>query len=138
MIEYGLSKHQLKELKRFSHIFHKTNDEMVLDCILLILCTWNENRNHLIRIEPDINDLDLSIELTSEIEDELYDLSDYYDLSVHDCINGIVEFILKYLDLNWSGEYGLESEDMTNQEKLEELKHKNNDSDNHCWVKYFG
>ena len=50
----------------------------------------------------------------------------------------MVEWILVYLDLNWSGEYGLESEDMTDQEKLEELKRENNDGDNHCWVNFFG
>ena len=34
--------------------------------------------------------------------------------------------VLHYLDSNWSGEYGLDSDDMTNQEKLDQLKQGNN------------
>ena len=71
------------------------------------------------------------------IEDDIYELSDDHDLSIYDCINGIIEFVLHYLDLNWSGEYGLESDDMTDEEKVIELTKENGDDDP-CWVKYFG
>jgi len=140
MIEYGLSKHQLKELKRFSHIFNKTKDEMVLDCILVVLCRWNDNKegfNNGRGFDPDISELDFSIDLPNDIEEELYELSDDHDLSIHDCINGIVDMVLVYLDLNWSGEFGLESDDMTDQEKVIELT-KENGEDDPCWIKYFG
>ena len=140
MIEYGLSKHQLKELKRFSHIFNKTKDEMVLDCILVVLCRWNDNKegfNNGRGFDPDISELDFSIDLPNDIEEELYELSDDHDLSIQDCINGIVGLVLVYFDLNWSGEYGLKSDDMTDQEKVIELT-KENGIDDHCWVKYFG
>ena len=140
MIEYGLSKHQLKELKRFSHIFNKTKDEMVLDCILVVLCRWNDNKegfNNGRGFDPDISELDFSIDLPNDIEEELYELSDDHDLSIHDCINGIVGLVLVYFDLNWSGEFGLESDDMTDQEKVIELT-KENDYDDECWNKYFG
>ena len=139
MVEYGLSKHQLKELKRFSHIFNKTKDEMVLDCILVVLCRWNDNKegfNNGRGFDPDISELDFSIDLPNDIEEELYELSDDHDLSIHDCINGIVGLVLVYFDLNWSGEFGLESDDMTDQEKVIELT-KENGEDDHCWVKYF-
>ena len=140
MIEYGLSKHQLKELKRFSHIFNKTKDEMVLDCILVVLCRWNDNKegfNNGRGFDPDISELDFSIDLPNDIEDELHELSDDHDLSIYDCINGIVGMVLVYLDLNWSGEFGLESDDMTDQEKVIELT-KENGEDDPCWIKYFG
>lgn len=142
MIEYGLSKDQLKELKRFSDIVNKTNDEMILNCILVTLCRWNDNRdgfNNGRGFYPDISEVDFSIDLPKDIEDELYDLSDDHDLSIHDCINGIIELVLHYLDLNWSGEFGLESEDMTDEEKVIELTKENGkDDDDDCWVKYFG
>ena len=139
MIEYGLSKYQLKELKRFSDIFNKTNDEMVLDCILVTLCRWNEDKesfNNGRGFNPDISEVDFSINLPKDIEDELYDLSDDHDLSIHDCINGIIELVLHYLDLNWSGEFGLESDNMTDQEKIKQLTRENLEDD-HCWSKYF-
>ena len=139
MIEYGLSKHQLKELKRFSHIFNKTKDEMVLDCILVVLCIWNDNKegfNNGRGFDPDISELDFSIDLPNDIEEELYELSDDHDLSIHDCINGIVDMVLVYLNLNWDGYYGLESDDMTDEEKVIELT-KENEEDDPCWVKYF-
>jgi len=41
------------------------------------------------------------------------------------------------LDLNWSGEYGLESDDRTDEEKVIELT-KENGKDDPCWIKYFG
>jgi hypothetical protein len=135
MIEYGLSKRQLKELTYFSNIFNRTRDRFVLDCILLTLCEEKDlNRD----LNPDISEMDLTIELPKDVKENLYRLSDHHDLTIHDTINGVVELVLEYLDLNWSGEYGLESDDMTDQEKLEELKKENNDGDNHCWVKYFG
>ena len=140
MIEYGLSKHQLKELKRFSHIFNKTKDEMVLDCILVVLCRWNDNKegfNNGRGFDPDISELDFSIDLPNDIEEELYELSDDHDLSIHDCINGIVDMVLVYLNLNWDGYYGLESDDMTDEEKVIELT-KENGEDDPCWIKYFG
>ena len=140
MIEYGLSKHQLKELKRFSHIFNKDQEKFILDCILLVLCRWNDDKDRFNNgrgFDPDMLGLDLSIELPDDIENELYELSDQHDLSVHDCINGIVGMVLYYLDLNWSGEYGLESEDMNDQEKLDQLTRENK-KDDHCWVKFFG
>jgi hypothetical protein len=135
MIEYGLSKRQLKELTYFSNIFNRTRDRFVLDCILLTLCEEKDlNRD----LNPDISEMDLTIELPKDVKENLYRLSDHHDLTIHDTINGVVELVLEYLDLNWSGEYGLESEDMTDQEKLEELKKENNDGDNHCWVSFFG
>ena len=112
MIEYGLSKHQLKELKRFGDIFNKDQDEFVLDCILMILCEWNEDKEQFNSgrgFDPDMSELDFSIDLPIDVENDLYDLSDYHDLSIHDSINGIVGMVLHYLDLNWSDEYGLES-----------------------------
>jgi len=135
MIEYGLSKRQLKELTYFSNIFNRTRDRFVLDCILLTLCEEKDlNRD----LNPDISEMDLTIELPKDVKENLYRLSDHHDLTIHDTINGVVELVLEYLDLNWSGEYGLESDDMTDEEKLEELKKENNDGDNHCWVSFFG
>ena len=135
MIEYGLSKRQLKKLTYFSNIFNRTRDRFVLDCILLTLCEEKDlNRD----LNPDISEMDLTIELPKDVKEDLYRLSDHHDLTIHDTINGVVELVLEYLDLNWSGEYGLESDDMTDEEKLEELKKENNDGDNHCWVSFFG
>ena len=139
MIEYGLSKHQLKELERFSHIFNKENKQFILDCILVVLCRWNDDKerfNNGRGFDPDISEVDFSIDLPKDIEDNLYKLSDDHDLSTYDCINGIVELVLVYLDLNWSGEYGLETDDMTDQEKVIELT-KENGEDDPCWVKHF-
>ena len=90
-----------------------------------------------LQFDPDISELDFSIDLPNDIEEELYELSDDRDLSIHDCINGIVGLVLVYFDLNWSGEFGLESDDMTDQEKVIELT-KENDYDDECWNKYFG
>ena len=140
MIKYGLSKHQLKESKRFGDIFNKDQDEFVLDCILTILCEWNEDKEQFNSgrgFDPDMSELDFSIDLPIDAENDLYELSDYHDLSIHDCINGIVGMVLLYLDLNWSGEYGLESEDMNDPEKLEQLTRENK-KDDYCWVKFFG
>jgi len=140
MIEYGLSKHQLIEFKRFGDIFNKDQDEFVLDCILMILCEWNEDKEQFNSgrgFDPDMSELDFSIDLPIAAENDLYDLSDYHDLSVHDCINGIVGMVLHYLDLNWSGEYGLESEGMNDSEKLEQLTRENK-KDDYCWIKFFG
>ena len=100
MIEYGLSKHQLKELTNFSNIFNKTNDQMVLDCILLILCRWNDDKerfNNGRGFDPDISEVDFSIDLPKDIEDDLYELSDDHDLSIYDCINGGVLLVLWFL-----------------------------------------
>ena len=113
---------------------------MVLDCILVVLCIWNDNKegfNNGRGFDPDISEVDFSIDLPNDIEEELYELSDDRDLSIHDCINGIVGLVLVYFDLNWSGEFGLESDDMTDQEKVIELT-KENDYDDECWNKYFG
>ena len=140
MIEYGLSKHQLNELTKFSHIFNKDQNEFVLDCILTILCEWNEDKesfNNGRGFDPDISEVDFSINVPEDIKDDLYELSDDHGLSIYDCINGIIEMILHYLDLNWSGEYGLESEDMNDQEKLEQLTRENK-KDDYCWIKFFG
>ena len=140
MIEYGLSKHQVRELERFGSIFNKDSNQFILDCILVVLCRWNDNKegfNNGRGFDPDISELDFSIDLPNDIEDDLYELSDDYDLSIQDCINGIVGLVLVYFDLNWSGEYGLKSDDMTDQEKVIELT-KENGIDDHCWVKYFG
>jgi len=140
MIKYGLSKHQLKESKRFGDIFNKDQDEFVLGCILTILCEWNEDKEQFNSgrgFDPDMSELDFSIDLPIDAENDLYELSDYHDLSIHDCINGIVGMVLLYLDLNWSGEYGLESEDMNDPEKLEQLTRENK-KDDYCWVKFFG
>ena len=136
MIEYGLSNPQLNELERFSRIFNKDKNQFVLDCILLILCEWNEDRDNFIRIELDIDEIDLYIELTEEIEDELYDLSDYHDLSIRDCVSGIVGSILHYLDLNWNGTYGSESDEMTDKEKLIELIRENSNGENQCLINF--
>jgi hypothetical protein len=135
MTEYGLNKQQLKELKRFSGIFNMDKDQLVLNCILVILCSWNEDKDLRINISPDISEIDCLIDLPKDIEDELYEFSDEYDLTIHDTINGILSFIFKYLNLNWSGEYGLESDDMTDQEKVIELTNENDDD---CWNKFFG
>jgi hypothetical protein len=81
--------------------------------------------------------MDLTIELPKDVKENLYRLSDHHDLTIHGTINGVVELVLEYLDLNWSGEYGLESDDMTDEEKVIELT-KENEVDDHCWVKYFG
>ena len=141
MIEYGLSKYQLKELKRFSDIFNKTNDEMILDCILTILCEWNKDKEIYKNgrgFNPDITEVDFSIDLPKNIEDDLYELSDDHDLSIYDCINGIIEFILHYLDLNWSDKTDFELAEMTDQEKVIELTKENGKDEDDCWVKYFG
>ena len=139
MIEYGLSKHQVRELERFGSIFNKDSNQFILDCILVVLCRWNDNKegfNNGRGFNPDISEVDFSIDLPSDIEDDLYELSDDHDLSIHDCINGIVGLVLVYIDLNWSGEYGLETDDMTDQEKVIELT-KENGEDDPCWVKHF-
>jgi len=100
MINYGLSKQQFTLLKQFSDIFNKDSEDMILDCILLILCIWNEDKNQLINgrgLNPSVSEIDMVIELPNDVEDELYELSDDHDLSVHDCINGIVRLVLEYL-----------------------------------------
>ena len=140
MIEYGLSKHQVRELERFGSIFNKDSNQFTLDCILLILCRWNDNKegfNNGRGFNPDISEVDFSIDLPSDIEDELYELSDDHELSIHDCINGILDMVLVYLNLNWDGYYGLESDDMTDEEKVIELT-KENEEEDPCWIKYFG
>jgi hypothetical protein len=139
MNNYGLSRRQLESLQKFSNIFTRNNKDMVLDCILLILCIWDEDKDQLINgrgLDFDISEIDFSIELPDNVEDELYELSDYYDLSIHDCINGIVGLVLGYLELNWSGEFDLESDNMTDQDKMIELT-KENGMDDPCWIKYF-
>ena len=140
MIEYGLSKHQLKELERFGGIFNKDSKQFILDCILVVLCRWNDDKEGFNKgrgFNPDISEVDFTIDLPKDIEDELHELSDDHDLSIYDCINGIVGMVLVYLDLNWSGEFRLESDDMTDQEKVIELT-KENGEDDPCWIKYFG
>jgi len=142
MIEYGLSKHQLNELDKFSRIFNKDQEKFVLDCILTILCEWNEDKDKN-RFDNGklfntyLTELEFQIELPDDIENELYELSDIYNLAIYDLVSGIVVMVLHYLDLNWSGKYGLESDDMTNQEKVIELT-KENKKDDYCWVKFFG
>ena len=139
MIEYGLSKYQLKQLKRFSDIFNKDQDKFVLDCILVTLCRWNEDKDQFNNgrgFDPELTEVDLTIKLPKDIEDDLHELSDDHDLSTYDCINGIVELVLHYLELNWSGEYGLESDNMTDKEKVIELT-KENEVDDYCWIKFF-
>ena len=135
MIEYGLSKQHLKELKRFGHIFNKNQDKFVLDCILVILCEWNEDRDVLVRMRNDISEIDFSIDLPKDVEDDLYEYTEMYDLTIHDMINGIVGVVLNYLDLNWSGEYGLDHDDMTDQEKVSQLTREN--TVDNCWIKLF-
>ena len=138
MIEYGLSKHQVRELERFGSIFNKDSNQFILDCILVVLCRWNDNKegfNNGRGFNPDISEVDFSIDLPSDIEDELYELSDDHELSIHDCINGILDMVLVYLNLNWDGYYGLESDDMTDEEKVIELTKENDDD---CWNKFFG
>ena len=140
MIEYGLSKHQVRELERFGSIFNKDSNQFTLDCILVVLCRWNDNKegfNNGRGFNPDISEVDFSIDLPSDIEDELYELSDDHELSIHDCINGILDMVLVYLNLNWDGYYGLESDDMTDEEKVIELT-KENEEEDPCWIKYFG
>lgn len=139
MIEYGLSKYQLEELNKFSNIFNKDKDQFILDCILVVLCRWKDNKKDFNKgrgFDPDISEVDFSINLPTKIEEELYELSDDHDLSPYDCINGIAGMVLYYLDLNWSGHYGLSKDDMTDQEKVIELT-KENKTDDPCWGKYF-
>jgi hypothetical protein len=141
MIEYGLSKHQLNELTKFSHIFNKDQNEFVLDCILTILCEWNEDKDknrfdNGKHFSTDLTEVEFKIELPDDIEDELYELSDVYNLAIYDLISGIVGMILHYLDLNWSGEYGLKSDNMTSQEKVIELTSEN-EKDGDCWIEFF-
>ncbi len=139
MIEYGLSKHQLERLSYFSYIFNRDNNQMILDFILVVLCLWKEDRKRFNNgvLDPDIAELGFFIELPGEIEDELYDLSEDCHLSIEDTISAIVGLILIYLDKNWSGEFGLESKNMTNQEKFEELRNTNNEDDDCCWKEFF-
>ena len=112
---------------------------MILDFILVVLCLWKEDRKRFNNgvLDPDIAELGFFIELPGEIEDELYDLSEDCHLSIEDTISAIVGLILIYLDKNWSGEFGLESKNMTNQEKFEELRNTNNEDDDCCWKEFF-
>ena len=140
MINYGLSKQQFTLLKQFSDIFNKDSEDMILDCILLILCIWNEDKNQLINgrgLNPSVSEIDMVIELPNDVEDELYELSDDHDLSVHDCINGIIGLVLEYLEESWDDESFLEMDNVTDQDKMKELKRVNNIEEEHCWNKFF-
>ena len=128
MIEYGLNKEQSEQLERFSHIFRKDIDQFVLNSILVILDLWKKDRDQWMDIDPDSAEINFTIDLPPEVEAELDDLSDEYDLSISETINGVVGLILDYLNFSWSDESGLESDNMSDDDKVDQITRDNLDS----------
>ena len=128
MIEYGLNKEQSEQLERFSHIFRKDIDQFVLNSILVILDVWKKDRDQWMDIDPDSAEINFTIDLPIEVEAELDDLSDEYDLSISEAINGVVGLILDYLNFSWSDKSGLESDNMSDDDKVDQITRENLDS----------
>ena len=137
MIEYGLNKDQSEQLERFSHIFSKDIDQFVLNSILVILDLWKKDRDQWMDIDPDSAEINFTIDLPPEVEAELDDLSDEYDLSISETINGVVGLILEYLNFSWSDESGLESGNMSDDDKVYQITRDNLDSGG-IWSELFG
>ena len=137
MIEYGLNKEQSEQLERFSHIFRKDIDQFVLNSILVILDLWKKDRDQWMDIDPDSAEINFTIDLPPEVEAELDDLSDEYDLSISETINGVVGLILEYLNFSWSDESGLASDNMSDDDKVYQITRDNLDSGG-IWSELFG
>jgi hypothetical protein len=137
MIEYGLSEDQLEQLNRFSHIFGKDHDQFVLNIILVVLDIWGKSEDLWLNIDPDESEAEYSIDLPIDAEFELDDLSDEYDLPMSEAINGVIGLVLRYLDNSWSDESGLESDNMSDSEKLDQIT-RSNKNDESLWSKLFG
>ena len=137
MIEYGLNKEQSEQLERFSHIFRKDIDQFVLNSILVILDLWKKDRDQWMDIDPDSAEINFTIDLPPEVEAELDDLSDEYDLSISETINGVVGLILDYLNFSWSDQSGLESDNMSDDDKVDQITRDNLDSGG-IWSELFG
>ena len=137
MIEYGLNKEQSEQLERFSHIFRKDIDQFVLNSILVILDLWKKDRDQWMEIDPESAEISFTIDLLPEVEAELDDLSDEYDLSISETINGVVGLILEYLNFSWSDESGLESDNMSDDDKVDQITRDNLDSGG-IWSELFG
>jgi hypothetical protein len=137
MIDYGLSKGQFKQLNRYSHIFGKDHDQFVLNCILVVLDIWGKSEDFWMRIDPDISETDYSIDLPIDVEFELDDLSGEYDLPMSETINGVIGLVLTYLDESWSDKSGLEFDNMSDSEKLDQIT-RTNTNDESRWSNLFG
>ena len=137
MIEYGLNKEQSAQLERFSRIFSKNIDQFVLNSILVILDLWKKDRDQWMEIDPESAEISFTIDLLPEVEAELDDLSDEYDLSISETINGVVGLILEYLNFSWSDESGLESGNMSDDDKVYQITRDNLDSGG-IWSELFG
>lgn len=125
MIEYGLNKKQSEQLERFSHIFRKDIDQFVLNSILVILDVWKKDRDQWLTIDPNSSEINFTIDLPPEVETDLDELSDEYDLSISETINGVVGLILEYLNFSWSDESGLESDNMSDDDKVNQITREN-------------
>ena len=125
MIEYGLNKEQSAQLERFSRIFSKNIDQFVLNSILVILDVWKKDRDQWLKIDPNSSETNFTIDLPPEVEAELDDLSDEYDLSISETINGVVGLILEYLNSSWSDKSGLESDNMSDDDKVNQITREN-------------
>ena len=125
MIEYGLNKEQSAQLERFSRIFSKNIDQFVLNSILVILDLWKKDTDQWMEIDPNSAEVNFTIDLPPEVEAELDDLSDEYDLSISETINGVVGLILEYLNFNWSDKSGLESDNMSDDDKVNQITREN-------------
>jgi len=128
MIEYGLNKEQSEQLERFSHIFSKNIDQFVLNSILVILDLWKKDKGQWMEIDPDSSEINFTIDLPPLVEAELDHLSDEYDLSISETINGVVGLILDYLNFSWSDQSGLESDNMSDDDKVDQITRDNLDS----------
>lgn len=137
MIEYGLSEDQLEQLNRFSHIFGKDHDQFVLNIILVVLDIWGKNEDLWLNIDPDESEAEYSIDVPIDVEFELDDLSDEYDLPMSETINGVIGLVLRYLDNSWGDESGLAFDNMSDSEKLDQIT-RTNTKDESLWSELFG
>lgn len=140
MIEFYMSNDHYDDMIKFSGIFKKSVNDFILDSIGLHLCEWGKNNTAFGKgssITPHTSDIDIRVELPNDIEVKLQELSNYYNLSVFEVIQGLVENTVHYLNLNWTGHYGNEVLSLSDDEKVEELT-KENDYQDDCWNDYFG
>ena len=132
-----MNKQQSEQLERFSHIFRKDIDQFVLNSILVILDVWKKDRGQWLKIDPNSSETNFTIDLPIDVETELDELSDEYDLSVSETINGVVGLILEYLNFSWSDKSGLESDNMSDDDKVNQITRDNLDSGG-IWSELFG
>jgi len=143
MIEYELTNLQLNQVNRFKTIFNKTHNQFVLSCIGLVVMMWEKYGRDIERyrgIEPEFNteNVPYAIEIPSDLQEVFYNYCDEWIYDYDECVNGIIEFVLVYLDGVWSGEiedgkesltYGVDITDMTDIEKKELFYKTNSEED---------